>query len=111
MALLAGRVHIDAFPMLRLKLDLLKEKKTDVSYYHRSRLVRTYKSPISDEYTWMCNIAASHGDELQMDTHDGESTRCERRVQRQRLLVLRAEIGAIGRYTMYVTTHKASGMG
>ena len=109
MALLAGRVHINAFPILRLKLDLLNEKKAGVSNHRLSRLIRTYNSPISDEYTCMCDIAAAHGDdELQMDTHDGESTRCERRVQRQRLLILGAEIGS---YTMYVTTHRASGMG
>ena len=84
MALLGGRVHIDAFPILRLKLDLLNEKKAGVSNHCQSRLVRTYKSPISDEYTCMCDIAAAPGDnELWMDTHDGESTRCERRVQRQ----------------------------
>ena len=60
----------------------------------------------------MCDVAAAHGDnELRMDTHDGESTRCEGQVQRQRLLILRAEIGAIGWYTMYETTHRASGMG
>ena len=112
MALLAGRVHIDAFPILRLKLDLLNDKKAGVSNHRRSQLNRTYKSPFSDEYTCMCDVAAAHDDdELRMDTHDGESTRCERRVQRQRLLTLRAEIGAIGWYTMYVTTHRASGMG
>ena len=112
MALLAGSVHIDDFPMLRLKLDFLNEKKAGVSSHRRSQLIRTYKSPISDEYTCMCDVAAAHGDdELRMDTHDRESTRCERRVQRQRLLIVRAEIGAIGRYTMYVTTHRASGMG
>ena len=112
MALLAGRVHIDDFPMHRLKLDLLNEEKAGVSNHRRSRLIGAYKSPISGEYTCMCDIAAAHGDdELRMDTHDGESTRCERRIQRQRLLILRAESGAIGRYTMYVTTHRASGMG
>ena len=110
MALLARRVHIDAFPILRLKLDLLKEKKAGVSSHRRSRLIQTYKSPISAEYTCMCDVAAAYGDdELWMDTHDGESTGCERRVQRQRLLIFRAEIGAIGRYTMYVTTHRAIG--
>ena len=31
-------------------------------------------------------------------------------IQRQLLLLLRAEIGGIGWYTMYVTTHRASGM-
>ena len=112
MALLASRLHIDAFPILRLKLDLLNEKKAGVSSHRRSGLIRTYKSLISDEYTCMCDVAAAHGDdELRMDTHDGEARRCERRVQRQRLLILRAEIGAIGWYTIHVTTHRASGMG
>ena len=111
MALLASHVHIDAFPILRLKFDRLNEK-AGVSSHRWSRLIRTYKSPTSDGYICMCDVAAAHDDDaLRMDTHDGESTRCERRVQRQRLLILRAEIGAIGRYTIYVTTHRASGMG
>ena len=109
MALLASRVHIDAFPIHRRKFDLLK---IGVSNHRRSRLIRTYKSPFSDGYICICDVAAAHGDnELRMDTHDGESTRCERRVQGQRLLRLWAEIGAIGWYTMNVTTHRASGMG
>ena len=84
MALLGGHVHIDAFPILRHKLDLLNEKKAGVSNHRRLRLVQTYKSPISDEYTCMCDIAAAPGDnKLRMDTHDGESTQCERQVQRQ----------------------------
>ena len=78
MALLAGRVHIDAFPILRLKLDLLNEK-AGVSNHRRSRLIGTYKSPTSDGYICMCDVAAAHGDdELRMDTHNGESKRCER---------------------------------
>ena len=84
MALLAGRVHIDDFPTLQLKLNLLNKKRAGVSNHRLLRLIQTYKSPISDEYTCMCDIAVAHdNDKLQMDTHDRESMQCERRVQRQ----------------------------
>ena len=72
-------MHIDAFLMLRLKLDLLNKKKAGVSNHRLSQLIRTYKSPTSDGYICMCDVAAAHGDdELRMDTHNGESKRCER---------------------------------
>ena len=75
MALLASHVHIDAFPILRLKLDLLNEKKAGVGSHRRSRLVRTYQSPISDEYTCMCDIAAAHGDDELQWIHTTENLR------------------------------------